>query len=219
MAASQDSGLHRLVGLRDAVSLWYRFLYRTGFTPWESDTATVSSQVSALVGVEEAGSEPPYGRALDLGCGTGRWSILLARRGWQVVGVDVVSKAIDAARRRAQEAGEDVAFFTGDVTALRETAVGSDFAFFLDVECFNHLSDSQRRAMGREIDATALPDATLLLLVWTRTRRGPLPPGASREDLQTAFPKWQIIQEQPYEGELPPLLRGVAPRWYRLARS
>lgn len=201
------------------MSLWYRFLYRTGLTPWESDTATLAPQISALVGAEEAGTEPPYGRALDLGCGTGRWSILLARRGWEVVGVDVVPKAIDAARRRAREADQDVAFFTGDVTALRDTEVGSDFGFFLDVECFNHLSDAQRQAMGREIDAIALPDATLLLLVWTRARRGPLPPGACREDLQTAFPKWQITEEQPYEGELPPPLTSVAPRWYRLARS
>lgn len=113
------------------VSLWYRFLYRTGLTPWESDTTSVSSQISALVSVEENGSQPPYGRALDLGCGTGRWSILLACRGWQVVGVDVVPKAIDAARRRAREADEDVAFATGDVTALCDTGVGSDFAFFL----------------------------------------------------------------------------------------
>ena len=86
-------------------------------------------------------------------------------------------------------------------------------------QCFNHLNDSQRRAMGREVDAVASADTTLLLLVWARARRGPLPPGASREDLQTAFPGWQIIEEQPYEGELPRPLRNVAPSWYRLARS
>jgi hypothetical protein len=72
--------------------------------------------------------------------------------------------------------------------------------------------------MGREVDAVAWADTTLLLLVWARARRGPLPPGASREDLQTAFPGWQIIEEQPYEGELPRPLRNVAPSWYRLAR-
>jgi SAM-dependent methyltransferase len=203
------------------VSRWYRFMYRVGFTPWESDTetATMTPQIGTLLAFEEARREPPYGPALDLGCGTGRWSVELARRGWQVVGVDVVPKAIRAARRRAQAAGVDVAFFEGDVTALRDSGVGSGFSFFLDVECFNHLNDSQRQAMGREVDAIASADATLLLLVWARARRGPLPPGASREDLERAFPGWQIIEEQPYGGDLPRPLRNIAPRWYRLARG
>lgn len=201
------------------MSRWYRFLYRVGFTPWEQDSATVAPQFSTLLAAEEARREPPYGPALDLGCGTGRWSVELARRGWQVVGIDAVPKAIQAARRRAQSAGVDVAFFEGDVTALRSAGVGSGFSFLLDVECFNHLNDSQREAVGEEVNAVASPDATMLLLVWVRARRGPLPPGASREDLKTTFPGWQIVEEQPYDGELPRPLKNVAPRWYRLARS
>lgn len=201
------------------MSRWYRFLYRVGFTPWESDTAALTSQVTSLLALEEARREPPYGPALDLGCGTGRWSVELARRGWRVVGVDVVPKAVRAARQRAQAAGVDVAFFEGDVTALRDTGVGSGFSFFLDVECFNHLDDSERQVMGREVEAIASADAILLLLVWARARRGPLPPGASPEDLVTAFPGWHIDEERPYEGELPRPLRHVAPRWFRLVRS
>lgn len=202
------------------MSRWYRFMYKVRFTPWESEseTATMTPQIRTLLASEEARRELPYGPALDLGCGTGRWSVELARRGWQVVGVDVVPKAIRAARRRAQAAGVDVAFFDGDVTKLRDSGVGSGFSFFLDVECFNHLNDLQRESMGREVDAIASADGTLLLLVWTRARRGPFPPGASREDLERAFPGWQIIEEQPYEGELPRPLRNIAPRWYRLAR-
>lgn len=201
------------------MSRWYRFMYRVGFTPWESDTETLVSQLGGLLDREEAGREPPYGRALDLGCGTGRWSVELARQGWEVVGVDVVPKAVDAARRRAEAAGVDVEVVEGDVTALRDAGVDSTFSFVLDVECFNHLGDAQRRAVGREVDALASPDATALLLVWTPARRGPLPPGANRDDLHAAFPEWQILDEQPYEGRLPRPLRSVAPRWYRLARS
>ena len=86
----------------------------------------------------------PYGSALDLGCGTGRWSVELARRGWHVVSVDVVPKAIRAAQRHALDPGVDVEFIEVDVTALRSAGVGSGFSFLLDVECFNHLNDSQR---------------------------------------------------------------------------
>ena len=92
------------------MSRWYRFLYRVGFTPWEQDSAALAAQINALLAREEAGREPPYGSALDLGCGTGRWSVELARRGWQVVGIDVVPKAIHAARRRAQSERVDTTF-------------------------------------------------------------------------------------------------------------
>jgi hypothetical protein len=34
-----------------------------------------------------------------------------------------------------------------------------------------------------------------------------------------AFPGWQIIEDFPYQGDLPRPLRSIAPRWYRLARS
>jgi len=198
---------------------YYRFLYRVGFTPWEQDADSLAPQLSGLLTLEEARRPYPYGSALDLGCGTGRWSVELATRGWQVTGVDVVPKAVATARRRAETAGVEVAFFEGDVTALRDAGIGSGFSFLLDVECFNHLNDSQRLAMGREVNAVASNDATMLLLGWAPARRGPLPPGVDQDDLTTAFPGWQIVQEQPYEGELPRPLKNIAPRWYGLTRS
>jgi hypothetical protein len=54
------------------VSLFYKFQYLVGMIPWER-MATLPSgdQAIALLGREEGGREPPYGRALDLGCGNG----------------------------------------------------------------------------------------------------------------------------------------------------
>lgn len=202
-----------------SVSRWYRLLYAVGITPWEQDTETLAPQLGTLLTIEEARRAAPYGRALDMGCGTGRWSVELARRGWHVVGVDVIPKAVSAARRRAEAAGVDVTFVEGDVTDLRGAVVGSGFSFVLDVECFNHLTDSQREAVGREINAVTSADASLLVLAWTRARRGPLPPGATPGDLMAALPGWQITDEQAYDGALPLPLKNVAPRWYRLRRA
>lgn len=200
------------------MSRWYSFLYALGLTVWEEDSESLAPQLRSLLEREEATREPPYGPALDLGCGTGRWSVELARRGWDVVGVDVVPKAVQAARRRAEEAGVDVAFEEGNVTALREAGVGSGISFFLDVECFNHLNDGQRIAMGREVNAVANADATMLLLVWSRARRGPLPPGAGVDDLPTGKCPSKIVDQEPYAAEMPFLLRGASPHWYRLGR-
>jgi hypothetical protein len=89
----------------------------------------------------------------------------------------------------------------------------------LDIECFNHLTDAQRASVGREVNAVATTDATMIVLVWSRARRGPFPPGARPDDLTAAFSGWEIVGEQAYEGALPRPMRNIAPRWYRLART
>ena len=146
----------------------YRILYRVGFTPWEGmvKSMPIVEQISALFAREEAGRQPPYGQALDLGCGSGIWAAKLAGRGWQVTGVEFVPKALRRARERAQEAGVEVRLIEGDVTALRATSVGSGFRFLLDFGLFHGLTDEQREAMGGEVSAVAAPGATMLMLAW-----------------------------------------------------
>lgn len=74
------------------MSRFYRFVYAVGFTPWEWDAENVGPQLRSLLTREEADREPPYGSALDLGCGTGHWSVELAQRVWDVTGIDVVPR-------------------------------------------------------------------------------------------------------------------------------
>lgn len=201
------------------MSRFYRFAYGVGFTPWEADAENVAPELRSFVGRLEDSLERPFGAALDLGCGRGRWSVELAERGWEVTGIDVIPKAVLGARQRAEEAGVAARFLEGSVTALRKAGVGVGYRLVLDVECFNHLSDDERAEVGREVDAVAEPDAAIILLVWSRARRGPFPSGATREDLAAAFPGWRVVDEAPYQAKLPPPMRGIKPRWYRLARA
>ena len=73
----------------------------------------------------EANGGPPNGRALDLGTGSGIWGIELARRGWEVTGVNHVEEG-PAARPRAHQRGGRVKkqLLRGDVTPLRDAAGG-----------------------------------------------------------------------------------------------
>ena len=58
------------------------------------------------------------GRALDIGMGEGRNSLFLARRGWDVTGVDVSDKGIGVARKEAER------------LRLKINCILSDFADF-----------------------------------------------------------------------------------------
>ncbi|MGL4582022.1 MAG: class I SAM-dependent methyltransferase, partial [Flavobacterium sp.] len=54
-------------------------------------------------------------RVLDLGCGTGRLAVELAKQGKQVVGVEFASAMLDVARRRSSL----VEWIQGDARSIR----------------------------------------------------------------------------------------------------
>jgi SAM-dependent methyltransferase len=179
-----------------------------------------AERISAMFDREETDRQPPYGQALDLGCGTGMHAVELARRGWQVTGVEIVPKALRVARKRALHAGVDVRLICGNVTALRAAGVGNDFGLVLDFGCFHGLGDAERAAMGREVSAVTAPGATMLMIAWVPGRRGPLPRGASRCDIEAVFAGWNTVGEEKLPvTALPRPLRNAGPRCYRLRRA
>jgi ubiquinone/menaquinone biosynthesis C-methylase UbiE len=60
----------------------------------------------------------PGSSVLDVGTGTGRAAIALARRGAIVTGIDASAEMLTVARRRAAEADQTVTFLQGDAHAL-----------------------------------------------------------------------------------------------------
>jgi len=56
---------------------------------------------------------------LDLGCGTGGHAIELARRGFQVVGVDISVEMLSRAKERARQAGVQIDFCHHDVRTMQ----------------------------------------------------------------------------------------------------
>jgi SAM-dependent methyltransferase len=207
----------------DITSRFYRFAYRVGFHPWEdlAQHPPFAEKLSQLLDREESGREPPFGSALDIGTGSGIWGVQLAKRGWQVTGVDIVDKALQRAHDRVKEAGVDMRLVHGDVTALREADVGSDFRLVLDTGTFHGLTDDQRKAMGREVDAISASDATVLLDVFAPGRRGPLPRGATRGDVEAAFTGWKVTDVELADTEPDAIARLLKfdEHWYRLRRE
>lgn len=201
----------------------YRFAYSIGFHPWE-DAATDPPFVDKIAEMfvrEENDRKPPYGTALDIGSGSGIWGLELAKRGWKVTGVELVDKALERARERVRVAGVDMQLVHGDVTNLRAAGLGTDFQLVLDTGTFHDFNRAQQEAMGREVDAIAAVDATVLLLVWPKRRR-PLIRGASRSDVEAAFPGWEITNIEPSYFSLPKIMEMILrpdEHWYRLRRK
>jgi SAM-dependent methyltransferase len=61
-------------------------------------------------------SVPPGARILDVGCGTGRHSIELARRGYRMTGLDLTPSMLERAKEKATTAGIHVDWVRGDAT-------------------------------------------------------------------------------------------------------
>lgn len=80
----------------------------------------------ALRMLRPAGGE----RVLDLACGSGRHSLELVRRGFEVVGVDISSELLEIARRDAAEQGLEVGFVEAD---LRELEFEAEFDLVLSL--------------------------------------------------------------------------------------
>ena len=201
----------------------YELAYRIGFHPWEDAEghSPFVEMFSELIAEEESGREAPYGAALDLGTGSGIWAIQLAKRGWQVTGVDLVEKALERAEERVKADDVTVKLVHGDVTKLSSTDVGSGYRLLLDTGTFHGLKDEQRKAMGSEVNQVAAPDATLLMLVWPRRRR-PLIRGVDSGGIEEAFPGWTVTDVGPSHFQAPkPIEVLLRPdeHWYRLRRS
>jgi cyclopropane fatty-acyl-phospholipid synthase-like methyltransferase len=203
----------------------YHLAYRIGFHPWEEsiDNPDYVEQLGKLLSREEEGRTKPFGRALDIGTGSGIWGIELAKRGWNVTGVDYVERALERAKKRVAEAGVEVKLMNGDVTKLRDDGVEGPFDLVLDTGTFHGLKPDQQKAMGREVSALAAPDATILLIAWQPRFRPVINiKGVTKEGIESAFEGWKVTDVESANFKLPKPLEVVLKpneQWFRLKRA
>lgn len=107
--------------------------------------------------VEELAGLPP-GRALDLACGEGRNAIWLARRGWDVTGVDFSGVAVDKARRMADEAGVTARFVRADLAEYVPEPGSADLAALMYLQ----VPEPLRTVVLGRAAAALRPGGTLL---------------------------------------------------------
>src|SRR5260370_21029472 len=106
----------------------------------------------------------PGTRVLDVGCGVGRWSRLLAAKGAQVTGVDLSPTMIARAQRRAAAVGlaDRCQFRVQDLSKLD---VDGQFDLVLGVTVLQHILDPELlRAAVRGMTARLAPGGRMILL-------------------------------------------------------
>ncbi|MGB9985744.1 class I SAM-dependent methyltransferase [Salarchaeum japonicum] len=110
--------------------------------------------------------EEPATRALDIGCGNGRHTELLAAHADAAVGVDASRGLLDEAVARAAERGFDAAFVQGDAARLPLRESGCDLAVY--VATIHHLpTRDARRASLDELARVLSADGRALVSAWS----------------------------------------------------
>lgn len=192
----------------------YALLYRLGLVPWERrDVAEVWRWML------ERPDAPVPGRALDIGCGSGRDAVYLARRGWQVTAVDFVEKALARARQRAVEEGVQVQWIRADVGELGARGLEPGYNLLYDFGCIHGLPEPARRGAAAGLSKLAAPGAMLLIFAIKAGQRMFLPRGIDREQLLALLGDgWRLEESRSVAENIPGPLRRADPTLYRLTR-
>ncbi|OHD54890.1 MAG: SAM-dependent methyltransferase [Spirochaetes bacterium GWF1_51_8] len=96
---------------------WYKALFENYANQYENEDFTKGTKGEVDFIEAEIGYRHTV-RILDVGCGTGRHSIELAKRGYRVLGIDLSENMLARARENAKLADVDVEFLQGDARRL-----------------------------------------------------------------------------------------------------
>ncbi|QZY47949.1 class I SAM-dependent methyltransferase [Mycolicibacterium austroafricanum] len=166
--------------------------YKNQTPPW-----VIGEPQQAIVELEQAGLIG--GRVLDVGCGTGEHTILLARAGYDVLGIDGAPTAVEQARHNAEAQGVDARFELADALYL-----GPDPTYdtIVDSALFHIFDDADRATYVRSLHAATRPGSVVHLLALSDSGRG-FGPEVSEHTIRAAFGAgWEVeaLTETTYRG-------------------
>ncbi|MGF1487229.1 MAG: class I SAM-dependent methyltransferase [Prochloraceae cyanobacterium] len=96
---------------------WYEELFENYAIKYDREKFTVGT-IGECDFIEQEINYDRNIKILDLGCGTGRHSIELAKRGYQVVGIDLSASLLKRAKQKALEQNLDIDFQKHDARKI-----------------------------------------------------------------------------------------------------
>ena len=133
--------------------------------PWNIETPP-----DVLAGLVETRKVKPC-KTIDLGCGTGNYSIYLASVGFDVTGIDNSPTAIKIAQENAKKKGIKCNFLVANALGnLDEVKVKFDFAY--DWELLQHIFPEQRKIYVENVFELLNPGAKYLSVCFSEKDPG-----------------------------------------------
>jgi len=166
-------------------SSWWDQRYREGSDGWELGAAAPPLQCFLQ---EHAQAPRPPGRVLVPGCGRGHEAALLAKLGFQVVGLDFSAEALREARRIHGEQPGQLSWIQADLLdseALALAGLGAASCDgVLEHTCYCAINPGLRQAYRQSVARLLRPGGWLLGLFWCHDRPGGPPYGSNAEELR-----------------------------------
>ena len=100
----------------------------------------IDPSVSFLSFLDKALKKKKRLKVLDLGCGTGKYTIPLAKKGFNISGVDASKEMLAVAKKKASESGKKIRFFKGDAKNLE---LKEKFGAIVSCDCINHFIEEE----------------------------------------------------------------------------
>ena len=97
---------------------WYEILFQNYSRTYDKEPFTQGT-IQEIDFIEQEIGFNKGKRILDIGCGTGRHALELAKRGYTVTGIDLSKSQLKRAREKARAAEVNVIFEHGDARSLR----------------------------------------------------------------------------------------------------
>jgi SAM-dependent methyltransferase len=156
-----------------------------GVPSWE-----IGRPQSAVARLSEAGLIT--GSVLDVGCGTGRSSLLLAELGHPVLGIDIAAAAIARATAASVELAVPAQFLV--FNAFHLAALARTFDTIIDIGLFHTLQPFDRVAYAASLRTAIAPGGGCFVLAWSeRNDFGYGPQCISRGAIRSTFSiGWRI---------------------------
>lgn len=143
-------------------------------------------------------THPPGGEAIDLGCGEGRNSVLLARSGYHVHAVDASSQGIQKLENYAHSQGLDT--IKGEVADVRKVQLTTNFYdAIVAVTILDHITEEEGKIVAQAMINALKPDG--FVFIETFTVHDPAA-NASRNEDETISETASFVQHYFEEGEL-----------------
>ena len=141
------------------------------------------------------------GKALDLGCGAGVYSVYMAKNGFDVTGIDFVSKALAMAQEQAQAEKVKINWVHADILDWKSS---EQFDVILDSGTLHNISSKHLAQYKRQLLQWLSPQADYILSHWGKRHvfdwRPIGPIRRTRQQLVSIFAP--ELREKAYEREI-----------------